>query len=35
MATLAHCVKGPKVSSSELLGYEWKEEKGEKEPLWL
>lgn len=25
--------EGAKVSSSELLGYEWKEEKGGKEPL--
>lgn len=35
MATLAQRVKEPKVSFIELLGYEWKEEKGEKEPLWL
>lgn len=35
MATLAQDVKGTKVSSLELLGYEWKEEKEGKEPLWL
>lgn len=33
MPTLAQDVKGAKVPSSELLGYEWKEEKGGKEPL--
>lgn len=35
MPILAQDVKGVKVSSNELLGYEWKEEKGGKEPLWL